>query len=803
MRAVRLIASVSALTLASAANAQSSYPSPYGSSPYASVPSPYSVQPLSDADLLASQIRLLAANPQDLQALIRAGELALRLDDDTAAAAFFARAERIDPRNARVKAGEGSLLVSAERPGDALRHFAEAERLGADPRSFAADRGLAYDLIGEQERAQRDYRVALRAGANDETQRRYALSLGISGKRELALTQIDQLLRKSDRGAWRARAFILAMAGDKAGAEKIATSMMPSGMAQGLQPFFEILSSLRPADRAFAVHFGEVRPSLDRVNDARLVPPLAALGPDPTAPVQVAAVVKAPVVVDAREERRRAKEARRNRGRVEVVASVAPPPPPPLPAPPSYGAIAPRTALAANTPMTGAPTATFVQRLPGTPAVQSPYAQPQRAPATPYVQPLPASPYAQALPAPRYVQRAPVTAAQAANTAAMAQLRALPTTPSVTVPSRPVEMAAAPTQATIAAPAATVAAPLPVAVPQVSAPVVRAPAPTAFASATAAPVVLAASNTPLSGGDRGTAASTTRLGATPGGLVAAPSTSTAGAAVPSPATVPTQTATAPPGGTLAAAAESATIVAATPAPVPVAPTPVAPTPAAPTPVRSEDSILAAIISDIKVPANESPVETAPSPTPAPIERARAVVPPVDTTRADEVAAQKKLTAEKKLADKKAADQLALAEAKKAAADKKLAETKKAAADKKIADAKKAVADKKLADAKKAAEEKRKNDPKLLEPSRIWVQVAGGANENDLPKQWSKLRSGNKQLAGRSGWTTPLRATNRILTGPFKTDDEAQAFVNKIAKDGVSGFVFVSDAGQKISKLGAK
>jgi tetratricopeptide (TPR) repeat protein len=325
MRAVRLIASVSALTLAAAASAQTSYPSPYGSSPYASVPSPYTVQPVSDADLLASQIRLLAANPQDLQALVRAGELALKLDDDTAAAAFFARAERIDPRNARVKAGEGSLLVSAERPGDALRHFAEAERLGADVRSFAADRGLAYDLIGEQERAQRDYRLALRAGANDETQRRYALSLGISGKRELALTQIDTLLRKSDRGAWRARAFILAMAGDKAGATKIATSMMPTGMAQGLQPFFDVLPSLRPVDRAFAVHFGEVRPTLDRANDARLVPPLAALGPDPTAPVQVAAVVKAPVAVDPREERRRAREARRNRGRVQVAVATPPP----------------------------------------------------------------------------------------------------------------------------------------------------------------------------------------------------------------------------------------------------------------------------------------------------------------------------------------------------------------------------------------------------------------------------------------------------------------------------------------------
>ncbi|MFX5789498.1 hypothetical protein ABTE25_20605, partial [Acinetobacter baumannii] len=75
-------------------------------------------------------------DPNNLSALVRAGELALKLDDDTAAAAFFARAERIDPRNARVKAGEGSLLVAAERPGDALRHFAEAETLGGDPRTF-------------------------------------------------------------------------------------------------------------------------------------------------------------------------------------------------------------------------------------------------------------------------------------------------------------------------------------------------------------------------------------------------------------------------------------------------------------------------------------------------------------------------------------------------------------------------------------------------------------------------------------------------------------------------------------------
>ena len=652
MRSVCIAASgvaVAAGLVATAAVAQTTYPS----TPY---PSPYTVQPLSDADLLASELRLLAADPQNVQALVRAGELALKLDDDTAAAAFFARAERIDPRNARVKAGEGSLLVAAERPGDALRHFAEAEALGGDVRGFAADRGLAYDLVGEQDRAQRDYRLALRGGTNDETQRRYALSLGISGKRDFALTQIEPLLRKSDRGAWRARAFILAMGGDKVGAEKIATSMMPTGMAQGLQPFFEILPTLRPADRAFAVHFGEVRATPERLADARMVPPLAALGPDPTAPVAVAAVANKPLVVaDAREQRRQARRERKNRGQL---AALTTPPPQPLPAPPAYaGQPVVLASNVARAPIAVAPSPVF---------------------AAPLIQ-------------------------RAVPTAVLPVERRPLVVPSVVVPQEakptPMVVAAVPMPVSVAAPIAVVAAP---------------------------PTVVAASS--------------------------------------------------PPAATLATASALPTVE--TAAPVPVEPQPivaaVAPPPPAPTPVRSEESILAAIIADIKVPGSElepAPVE---APTPAPRRTQAAKVVPISAEAGEPSAA-----------DKKSAD-------KKAAADKKALADKKAAADKKIADAKKA-----------AEEKKKKNDPKLLEPSRIWVQVAGGANEGDLPKQWAKVRAKSKAFGSRGGWTTPLRATNRILTGPFKSDDEAQSFVNTVAKDGISAFVFVSDAGQKITKLAAK
>ncbi len=98
------------------------------------------------------------------------------------------------------------------------------------------------------------------------------------------------------------------------------------------------------------------------------------------------------------------------------------------------------------------------------------------------------------------------------------------------------------------------------------------------------------------------------------------------------------------------------------------------------------------------------------------------------------------------------------------ADKKALAAKKLA-DEKAAAAKKEAAEKKLAEAKEAAEAKKLA---RANPSRIWVQVAGGANEDDLPKAWAAAKAKAPALAGKSGWKTPLRATNRVLTGPFKT-----------------------------------
>ncbi|MGU3390282.1 SPOR domain-containing protein [Sphingomonas sp. M1A8_2b] len=328
-----------------------------------------------DADRLGDVMRQLASNPRDVDALIKAADLSMGLGDLSGAAALLARAEKVNPRDGRIKAGMASILVRSERPGEALRYFAQAESYGLDPRRFAADRGLAYDLIGEQDRAQRDYRLALREAPDDETLRRYALSLGISGKQDLALQQLAPLLQKSDRGAWRSRAFIMAMNGDVSGAERIATTMMPRGTAQGLQPFFQRLPTLPAIDRAFAVHFGEVHATPERIADARMTPPLGALAPDPTAPVMLAA--SPPPVAVAATFKKTKRDRRGKQAKVEMAAANTRRTTPPA------VAVAPPVQLASSSVRQAQPVP-YRSTAPVAPTPQTAYSAP--APAAPTVQ---------------------------------------------------------------------------------------------------------------------------------------------------------------------------------------------------------------------------------------------------------------------------------------------------------------------------------------------------------------------------------------------------------------------------------
>ncbi len=205
---------------------------------------------------LSRNLRSLAANPKSVTALMGAGKAALDLGDPQAALTFFARAEEQMPRDGRVKMWIATALVQLQQPHAALKFFRDATDLGVPAAEIARDRGLAHDIAGTPREAQRDYRIALQKGRDEEATRRLGVSLAISGEREPALRLLEDQLLVRDRAAERARALVLALTGDSAGAARAVQSAMPGPQAGAMSPFLARLPSLSPAERALAVHLG-------------------------------------------------------------------------------------------------------------------------------------------------------------------------------------------------------------------------------------------------------------------------------------------------------------------------------------------------------------------------------------------------------------------------------------------------------------------------------------------------------------------------------------------------------------------
>lgn len=370
------------------------------------------VRPLGAADLNSNLARL-AANPRDVAALIGAGDAALALDDPRAAAGFFARADAIESGNGRIKVGLGRVMLKLQNPAEALRLFDQATRLGYAEATLLADRGLARDMTGDQAGAQRDYQAALqRTPADDELVRRYAASLGISGQVAASEKVLQPLLYKSDRAAWRYRAFILAMNNNQADAKKLALQTMPAQLATAIIPYMEKMPYLTAAQKAAAVHFGHF-PTQTGTSIAAITPTPPAPGIaveirlPPASTVASASPVKTKPL--SRSEQRRQQRDAARRARAEGLAAVRRPTqprlaqadtkPPSSPLPSTTSAPTTRTpAATAPLPATpaqqattqGTPSATQPGWTSSAPQVQSLPAT--RSPAsTPQVQPLPAS----------------------------------------------------------------------------------------------------------------------------------------------------------------------------------------------------------------------------------------------------------------------------------------------------------------------------------------------------------------------------------------------------------------------------
>ncbi len=536
------------------------------------------------ADRLSRHLRELASDPQNVTALIGAAQASLDVGDGNAALGFFARADEKAPRNGQVKAGLARALLMVDNPREALKMFDAARSLGVADAQLAPDRGLAYDLKGDNKRAQQDYALVLAQGPNDEVSKRFALSLGITGDRDRALKLLDPLLYKRDQGAWRARAFVLAMTGDAPGASRIVHQVMPARMAQTMDGFLPRLAALNPAQKAAAVHLGELPSDVRFASNTVQQPAYAAPAPTPVP-------TPTPATTPMREPESR--DVRRRPGTTAILAS---PPPPKVR---RRGSAQP---LPVPTP-TPAPDPPAPQQLAETDMVQPTYAQVAAAPLQPSFTP--------------------------------------PPRPAYKIPPRPT------------------------------------PTPRATSAATAS-----------------------------------------------------------------------------------------------LPVEQRGD-LEAIIRSIRESA------AAPRPAPTPTRLAQAETPKPKPTPSTAASLKAKGGPVKEEAGK---------------AEPKAKGGKAAVAEK---------VDPKAKTAKASAADKKKKPEPPKNPARIWVQVAGGANAKDLPKEWSSVSGKHSELKGKGPYTARNRATNRLLAGPFKSEDEAQAAVAKLRKAGIGAFQWKSDEGEAVQKIGGK
>jgi tetratricopeptide (TPR) repeat protein len=234
---------------------------------------------------LQEAMRRIALRPTDADALADAGNASLLLGDANAALNFFTRANALQPGTGRIKAGLGAATVRTENPFEALRLFDEAIKLGVSERTIAADRALAYDLLGNFERAQLDYKLASTAFVSDNLIIQQAISLSLLGRTAEADGMLVPLLKKENPSAWRARAFILAARGDLGESERVAQSFLDIDSARRVERYLRLMPQLTNAQQAAAIHLGHFPANnIGRDSDAvrtvaATIPPVPATGP--------------------------------------------------------------------------------------------------------------------------------------------------------------------------------------------------------------------------------------------------------------------------------------------------------------------------------------------------------------------------------------------------------------------------------------------------------------------------------------------------------------------------------------------
>lgn len=264
------------------------------------------VQPLPSAEVQRLNRALvdLAKRPRDLAALLEAGNAAVEINDLEAAGGFFERARELDGDNAQAALGLARVALRQGQPVAALALIERAQASGAPMREVLAERGLAYDMVGDQQRAQADYRAILEREEDAVITRRLAVNYAIQGR----LADFERTLRpqveRRDPAAFRTRTFGLAIMGQETRAAAIVEAVMPARLASELTPYLDFMPRLTAAQQAAAANLGIFPSPADIGRDSPAIAQFAAERQGGGAGEQRVAAAPAERIADARLEPR-------------------------------------------------------------------------------------------------------------------------------------------------------------------------------------------------------------------------------------------------------------------------------------------------------------------------------------------------------------------------------------------------------------------------------------------------------------------------------------------------------------------
>ncbi|MCB2067911.1 MAG: tetratricopeptide repeat protein, partial [Erythrobacter sp.] len=226
-------------------------------------------------ETLNDALRRLSRSPTNVPALVTAGMASLDLDDVEGASGFFTRAQAVAPDDGRVLVGLALVAVRQGEPIEALEMFEAGEAAGVSLEPWEAERALAFDLVGRNDRAQRLYRQALTREETPEVIRRLALSYAIAGDPAASEAILLPLLQRQDRAAYRTRAFALAIQGRPSEAIAIAETMLPPRLSQRLAPYLRYMPRLTRAQQATAANLGRFPPTAEMGHDTPAIAAMA------------------------------------------------------------------------------------------------------------------------------------------------------------------------------------------------------------------------------------------------------------------------------------------------------------------------------------------------------------------------------------------------------------------------------------------------------------------------------------------------------------------------------------------------